>query len=173
MSHKPIDTGALLNQTQMASACRVSVNAFTAWCIEPHTTTGRTKLYLVADVIENRLAQHKGKTEPDQDVRKELDIERLRLTKEQADALEIKNAIARREVAPIGFVAWFSAKLARLTGERADTLPLDLSRALRLKPQDVERTKIICTDMANAVADLGSEDITLRLINEYIDRADD
>lgn len=90
----------LLLKKHMAASCGISEQAFTKWGVEPVLREGRSTYYSVADVVENRLANHVEKHQPkDQEV---LDIvaERARLTHHQANIAELDESVKRGELIP-------------------------------------------------------------------------
>jgi hypothetical protein len=49
-----------LNHAEIAAACGVSTQAFDKWGVAPVATVGRETFYMVADVVENRLARQRS-----------------------------------------------------------------------------------------------------------------
>jgi len=171
MAQKPIDARVLLNQTDMAAACYVSVNAFKNWNVVVHSTQGKQKMYLVADVVQNRLDSAGHNQETPTVTQAEQAAEKHRLVTEQADEKALKNEIVRRDLVPIDFMLWFSTELARMIGDRLNTLPLDMKRMLRLPDSDTEKIRAVCADVGNAVASMGETDQVQDMINDYIEGA--
>ena len=82
-----------LNKINMAKSLGISVTAIAKWGVEPIGKDRRESFFVVADVLNNRyqytypIANHSES--------KEYFRQRTRLTKEQADQLEMKNAVMR------------------------------------------------------------------------------
>lgn len=64
-----------------------------------------------------------------------LVVERTRLAREQADSIAVKNAIARKEYAPIAVLADVLAAASAAVVDRFDALPADLRKACPDLPQ--------------------------------------
>jgi terminase small subunit / prophage DNA-packing protein len=92
-----------LNKSETAKSLGISVQAFDKWGVEPVAKIGRENFYTLRAVLDNRLANHNQKhaevADPD-----DYEAQRTRLTKEQADQLEMKNAVTRREQAPVALL---------------------------------------------------------------------
>jgi phage terminase Nu1 subunit (DNA packaging protein) len=65
-----------------------------------------------------------------------LVVERARLAREQADGFALKNAIARREFAPVGLLSDVLAAAAAGVVDRFDALPATLRKACPDLPQE-------------------------------------
>jgi len=55
-------------------------------------------------------------------------VERARLTKSQADGQEMKNAVMRRELAPVDLIEWTLNKVASQIGAVLDSIPQKVKR---------------------------------------------
>jgi phage terminase Nu1 subunit (DNA packaging protein) len=180
---------ALLNGRQCAESIGISQQAFLQWKV-PGKKQGREKFYSVADVLavyrercrkdlekeirqDIRTEADPGATTDDPaKVKLDLDRERVRLTKEQADAQELKNEIVRHEVAPFSFITFV---LGRTAGEIAgvmDGLPVELMRKLTLTPKDIEKVKVITALASESIANLGSEDYLNEALDDFIAQTD-
>lgn len=96
-----------------------------------------------------------------------LDYERLRLTRAQADNMEIKNQIARAEVAPIDLIEKVISKAAAEAAGILDSLPLTIKRKHpELDTQIIESIKRQTVKAMNAIAASG-ESIE-PVLDEYI-----
>ncbi|WMY72730.1 terminase small subunit [Buttiauxella selenatireducens] len=144
-------TQHLLNKKTMARSCNIGVTAFDKWGVEPAERRGREALYDVASVIRNRVDNELRKlVEGAEDIDdQELLRERVRLTRAQADAQELKNEKERDEVIAVDFMRFI---LTRVTGEIAsilDTIPLSVqrknpgldSRAIKGIQQDITKAR--------------------------------
>lgn len=183
---------ALLNGRQCAESIGISYNAFSKWKV-PHAESGRgrERLYRLSDVlgiyrercrreleqelrplIEAELAGRDGETDDPFRVKMELDKERVRLTREQADAQELKNKIAKHEVAPFGFITFVLARTANEIAGVMDALPIELMHKLNLPPKDVEKVKGITALAAGSIAELGDAVYLGEALDEFIAEAD-
>lgn len=96
-----------------------------------------------------------------------LDFERLRLTRAQADNMEIKNQIARAEVAPIDLIEKVISRAASEAAGILDSLPLTVKRKHpELDTQVIESIKRQTVKAMNAIAASG-ESIE-PVLDEYI-----
>ena len=89
-----------LNKSETAKSLGISVQAFDKWGVQPVAKIGRENFYTMRSVLDNRLENHNEKHAGDADP-DDYEAQRTRLTKEQADQLEMKNAVTRREQAPV------------------------------------------------------------------------
>lgn len=157
-----------LNQTQMCRSLGVSVQAFGRWDVKPVARIGRTAYYTVRDVLDNRLAHQAQELEREIDPDLEqMDYERLRLTRAQADGQEIKNDIARGKIAPIEIIR---VVLSRIAGEAAgelDSVPLNIRRKNpELDNMVIEEIKRHCVKAQNAIA--RCDEVLDDVIDDYI-----
>lgn len=148
-----------LNQQQMAAACGISVTAFTKWGVTPVAKIKREAFYTVRDVLDNRLAHQAAQYNQSSDAPdpESIDYQRLRLTREQADNMALKNEQARARLIPIDLL---TAILSRVAGEwagQADTLVPNIVRKFPgLDSAIVESIKLAVVRMQNTVARLDS-----------------
>ena len=145
-----------LNRKNTAKSLGITVQSFDQWGVKPVAKIGRETFFLMSDVVANRVnhAQQKRQLAPlDSEVEAQLAQEKLRLTKEQADQLELKNELARAKVVPTDL---FSAILSRVAAEIAgiiDTLPLQVKRKHpELETPVIESIKWQCVKAMNAMA---------------------
>lgn len=123
-----------LTQTQMARACGISTQAFVKWGVEPIAKIGRNAFYVVQDVLQNRLVNQAAQltksidTATEAELFKEERIEKLRLTRAQAEGQEIKNAQLRKELAPVDIIEWTLGKVGAQIAAILDALPLQLKK---------------------------------------------
>lgn len=100
----------------------------------------------------SRQTEHESPIGADPD---SIEYQRLRLTREQADNMALKNEQARAKLVPIELL---TAILARIAGEWSglvDTLPLNIRRKHpALDTQIIDDFKWHCVKMQNAVARL-------------------
>lgn len=123
-----------MNKKNTAKSLGISVQAFEKWGVKPVGKVGRSVYFTMADVLENRRQNEEAKRQPaSPDVDPDspgvnLDRERYRLTKAQADAQELKNEVNRQEVVPVDFATYALAKVAAEASGVLDGLPLNLVR---------------------------------------------
>lgn len=122
-----------LNRTRMAESLGISVQAFDKWGVQPVARIGRESFYDVRSVLNNRIENQKGKQQPGhEDVDPMLaykhELEKYRLTKEQADSWARKNRIGEKEVVPVGFMTFALVKLSALLASTFDTIPKNIKR---------------------------------------------
>lgn len=164
-----------LNKTNMAASLGISTQAFTQWKVEPIARIGRESFYDVASVLANRVEHYRHSTPggSDAETRKvELEEAKIRLTNEQADALELKNQTARHEVAPFTFFTFVLGRIANEIAGVMDSLPLEMMRKLSLQPKDVEKVKVITALASESICNLGDEEFIENALDEFIDKAE-
>jgi phage terminase Nu1 subunit (DNA packaging protein) len=99
----------------------------------------------------------------------DLNAERLRLTRAQADNMEIKNEIARGQTAPIELITWVLSKVAGEVAGEIDSIPLNVRRKHpSMNAQVIEDIKRHCVKAQNAVSRV--DEILETALNDYIDQ---
>lgn len=116
-----------LNKSQLAKSLGISTQAFDKWGVQPVAKIGRENFYLVRDVLDNRLA-HMAARQPAALDPEDYDAQRTRLTKEQADQLEMKNAVTRREQAPVQLLEWALAEMAQRVSAVLGAIPSKIKK---------------------------------------------
>lgn len=145
----------LLNKKNMAKSCGVGLTAFDKWEIEPVSRKGREAFYDVSSVIKNRVDNALEKViSADGEVNnEELLKERIRLTKAQADAQEIRNDVAREWLIPMDLLSFILPRIAGEISARLDAIPLILKRKYpNLNPSYIEAVRIEVAQASNRAA---------------------
>lgn len=120
--------GHWLNKAQTARSLGISTQAFDKWGVEPVAKIGRENFYLLRDVLDNRL-EHMASRQPASAIDPEdYEAQRTRLTKEQADQLEMKNAVTRREQAPVQLLEWALAEMAQRISAVLGAIPSKIKK---------------------------------------------
>ena len=161
-----------LNKKNMADSLGITVQALDKWGVKPVQKIGRESFYDVRSVLDNRLQHQSGKHQPGGDevdplIGYKIDCERLRLTKEQADAQARKNKVGEKELVPVGFMVF---ALASLSAQLASTLNTVHKNVKRKHPDiGVRHLEAVETEIAvtrNAAA--GLADRIPELLDEYL-----
>ena len=146
-----------LNQSDAAKSCGISVQAFVKWGVKPVTKIGRESFYVIADILKNRLdhqAENLKEAYEDTDA-SELERERIRLTRAQADSLELKNEIARGEVAPIELLTFTASNAGTQIAAILGSVPLNIKRQIpRLTSTEIETIKREIVKAQNVAAQI-------------------
>ena len=166
-----------LNKSRMAESLGITTQAFDKWGVEAVAKIGRESFYDVRSVLDNRLQHQTGKQqlgseEVDPLIAYKIDCERLRLTKEQADAQARKNRIGEKEVAPVSFMTF---ALASLSAQLASTLNT-VHKNVKRKHPDISARHLEAVESEIAVtrnAAAGLADRIPELLNEYIATVDE
>ncbi len=183
-----------LNQTQMARACGISVRNFQNWGVQASATAGREKLYLVSDVIDNRLAdqaaRHQAALARLQDRIAELEaghtedgrtldqvlfdqaVERTNLLAEQAEAQRMKNEVARHELAPFALITFILGQVANHIAGVLDSLPTELVRIASVASGDLDRVRSVTARAADRMVQLGDEEWIAKQFDTYLEQFD-
>lgn len=165
-----------LNKKNMADSLGITVQAFDKWGVAPVMRIGREAFFDVRSVVDNRLQHHTGKQQPGSEevdplIGYKIDCERLRLTKEQADAQARKNKVGDKELVPVGFMVF---ALASLSAKLASTLNTVHKNVKRKHPDiGVRHLEAVESEIAvtrNAAA--GLADRIPELLDEYITALD-
>ena len=165
-----------LNKKRMAESLGISVQAFDKWGVEPVARISREAFYDTRSVLDNRLQHQSGKQqlgaeEIDPLIGYKIDLERWRLTKEQADTQARKNRIGDKELVPVGFMTFALARLSALLASTLDTIPKNIKRKhpdLEIRHMEaVEREIAVTRNEAAGLAETIPE-----LLDEYVTALD-
>lgn len=178
-----------LNGRQCAESIGIAYNSFAKWNVPSvQGDSAREKLYSVRDImsvyrercrreLEKEIREEVRAEESDSDlpddpfaVKLELDQERVRWTRAQADGQELKNEIARHEVAPFEWHAFVFSKTANVLVGMIDSIPVEMMRKLNLTPQEVEKVKGITATALDSVSILADREWLEAALDEFIDQ---
>lgn len=162
----------LLNKSDMCRSLGISTQAFDKWEVPVHSKKGREAFFTVADVVQNRMAnmQRRMQPEPD-DGAPNIDFERYRLTKAQADAQELKNEKDRKTVVETAFAAFALVKLAAQIGSILDQVPLTIKRKFpELEQRTIEAIKAEIIKAQNLACEVG--DNLPDMLDDYLQSTD-
>ncbi|QGW77765.1 DNA-packaging protein [Pseudomonas alkylphenolica] len=166
-----------LNKTRMAASLGISVQAFDKWGVQPVARIGKEAFYDTKCVLANRLQHQSGKQQPDLDgvdplIEYKIAVERLRLTKEQADSQARKNKVGEKELVPVGFMVFALADLSAQLASALDTTPKSVKRKHPdIAPRHMEAFEHEIAVTRNAAVDLA--DRIPRLLDEYLTTLDE
>jgi len=159
----------LLSTTEMGKSLGVSYQTFKQWGV-PHREEKRVgrgnatrKYYACADVVNNRVkaalaeAQRRGQLSglEDSDIKKEMEAAKLEQIRERTEELAIKNAIARREYAPINAIEHALGQVGAQISATLESIPLKLKRRFpKLGAAELEIIKEEIIKCQNLAADI-------------------
>lgn len=144
-----------LNQTDAAISSGVSVQAFLKWRVEPIYRSSKGVYYDVSCILQNRLANAERVKQKRAGKESDYGKEKARLTREQADSAEIKNAKARGELASIEVIEMTIGKVTAQMSSILETIPMQVKRrAPHLTATDVEIIKREITRIQNIAAEV-------------------
>ena len=160
-----------LNKGQMAKSLGISVQAFDKWDVAPVERIGREAFYDVRSVLDNRLAHAQPAQDDEPPEEGSIDYERYRLTKAQADNMELKNEIAKGKTAPIEIIQMVLSKVAGEAAGEIDSIPLNVRRKHpQLDNQIIEDIKRHCVKAQNAVS--RADEVLDETLNDYLANLD-
>jgi phage terminase Nu1 subunit (DNA packaging protein) len=122
--------------------------------------------YDVRSVLDNRLekADQAGSNG-------EIEAERLRLTRAQAEGQEIKNELAKGKTAPMEIITLSLSTVAGAASGILDSLPLDIKRKFpELDTQMIEAIRRQCVKAQNEISRL--DDVVVDKLQEYLEKQD-
>ena len=166
-----------LNKKRMAESLGISVTAFDKWGVEPVAKIGRESFYDTRSVLDNRLQNQVGKQQPgdihkDPDIEYKTSVERLRLTREQADAQEMRNEVKRRNLVPAEFATYAVSRLVALIGSTLDTVHTKVKRKHPdIQPRHLEAVQREVAVTRNEAAKLNER--LPEILHEYVSSLDD
>tara|TARA_R110002050_G_scaffold45998_2_gene108433 strand:+ start:26849 stop:27382 length:534 start_codon:yes stop_codon:yes gene_type:complete len=165
----------LLNKTDLCKSLGISTQAFDKWDVPFTNKKGRECLYTMADVVGNRVAnerkKHLSNPAPDDNDKPNIDYERWRLTKGQADGQELKNEKDRKEVVEVAFCSFLLSRIAAQISPVLDQIHIRVKRKFPDMPErtiDAIRAEVIKSQNTAAELANGIED----LLDEYISSTD-
>jgi len=165
----------LLNKTDLCKSLGISTQAFDKWDVPINSKKGRECLYTMADVVGNRVANERKKSisKPleDEDEKPNIDFERYRLVKAQADGQELKNEKDRKEVVEVAFCSFVLSRIAAQISPVLDQIHIRVKRKFPDMPErtiDAIRAEVIKSQNTAAELANGIED----LLDEYISSTD-
>ncbi|WP_171966494.1 terminase small subunit [Mariprofundus micogutta] len=122
--------------------------------LEPVRQEGRTALYGSVDALAALYPQEAAKR-PTGSSDIDIDVEKARETKARADGLEIKNAVSRRELVPVGVVEWLVGGVCAKLASGLESLPVKLKRRCpKLNATDLHLIDSEITKWRNEMADM-------------------
>ncbi|MDF0533653.1 terminase small subunit [Shewanella sp. A32] len=167
--HEPV----LLNKTDMCRSLGISTQAFDKWDVPITKREGRQAFYSVSDVVANRVANERKKTAaPEDDPEKpNLDFERWRLTKAQADGQELKNEKDRKEVVEVAFSTFVLQRVSAQISAILEQIPLRIKRKYPdMPPARIDAIKAEIIKASNLAAEVGSDMETM--LDDYLGSTD-
>ena len=160
-----------LKKSDMAASLGISVQAFDKWGVKPVKKIGRNVYFDVRSVVDNRIEnaiQKHQPTDPQDMDEDQLEFQRWRLTKEQADKAERENRIAERHQVPTEFATFALTRIAAKVSSLLDTVPLTMRRRYpELQTKHIEGLQRELVIASNEAASMG--DLLPELLDEYID----
>jgi phage terminase Nu1 subunit (DNA packaging protein) len=122
-----LDNRLLFNQKTTALLLAISTQALSKWDVQPQERRGREVFYYWPDVhaefLRRNFPPRVAGDDDGEPVFLNLDQERARLAKEQADKLEMENAIQRGEIAYLPDVAKQQGRVFQMIRTKALGLP--------------------------------------------------
>jgi len=155
-----------LTQQNMAKSLGVTVSAFARWEVEPVARIGKHVYYDVRSVLDNRLekADQAGSNG-------DIEAERLRLTRAQAEGQEIKNELAKGKTAPMEIITLSLSTVAGAASGILDSLPLNIKRKFpELDTQMIEAIRRQCVKAQNEISRL--DDVVVDKLRECLEQQD-
>ncbi|WP_158538982.1 terminase small subunit [Marinobacter vulgaris] len=122
--------------------------------------------YEARAVLDNRLekADQAGNNS-------DIEAERLRLTRAQAEGQEIKNELARGKTAPMEIITLSLSTVAGAASGILDSLPLDIKRKFpELDTQMIEAIRRHCVKAQNEISRL--DEVVVEQLRDYLEQQD-
>ncbi|MEC5321177.1 terminase small subunit [Brenneria populi subsp. brevivirga] len=158
----------------MAASLGVSVQAFDKWGVQPVEKRGREVFYDVRSVLNNRL-EHQARKQQlnqpgDDENAQNIEYERWRLTRAQADAAELANEKNKQEVVETEFCTFVLSRVAAEISSIMDGIPLSMQR--RFPELESRHIAFLKGDVVKAMNKAAALDGMIPgLLNEYIDQS--
>ena len=155
---KPTKKPGWLNKKEMAASLGISPQAFTQWGVEPVAKIGRETFYTVQNVLKNREEKIQFEQEQQDNLGvlvdpAELEFQRFRKTKAEADKIELANEVTRREQAPVQLLEWALGNLSEQIASVLDAIPAKVKKRVpHLKANEISIIENEVTKCRNAAA---------------------
>jgi len=121
-----------MNQTTLRESLGgISHQAFHLWKVKPVAMIGREKYYTMEAVLQNRLAHHTIKSEKlisRKEAMEKLDGAKLEEVQERTMNMALKNAVLKREHAPIAMLEWIVGQLGAQVSSILESIPVKVMR---------------------------------------------
>ena len=104
----------------------------------------------------------------DQNTDGDYRTQKVRLTKAQAEAQELKNKITKHEVVPVAFINFVLGRVANEIAGVHDGLPVELVRRLKLSADQAEIIKAQVSRSGDSIANLADGDFLEIALDEFI-----
>jgi len=150
-----------LNATNMAKALGISRATLQTWGIQPIKVVKGCNYFLVEDVLKNRIDHHIRKTKrsdgmSSDDANEAMAAAKLEEVTERAENLAIKNALLRKEVAPINVLETALGQVCAQIAATLESIPVNVKRRnSRLESNDINIIKeeiVKCQNLAAGVS---------------------
>ena len=147
-----------LSQAEMIRSLNISKQAFAKWNVPHVAIVGKRRYYTAELVLQNRLANHETKSKKLMD-RKEaveqLDAAKLAEVQERTENIALKNAVLKRENAPIAMLEWIVGQLGSQISATLESIPIKLKRRCpHLKTTDLQMVKEEIVKCQNIAAEV-------------------
>jgi len=136
-----------LNLTNMARSLGVSRATFMSWGVKPVAELKCGNYFLVEDVLKNRIDHHIRKSKrsdglSSDEANEAMAAAKLEEVTERAENLAIKNALLRKEVAPINILEQALGQICAQIAATLESIPVNVKRRnAKLEAMDIQIIK--------------------------------
>lgn len=155
---KPTKKPGWLNKKEMAASLGISPQAFTQWGVEPVAKIGRETFYTVQCVLKNREEKIQFEQEQQDNLGvlvdpAELEFQRFRKTKAEADKIELANEVTRKAQGPVDLIEWGLANISEQVASVLDAIPAKIKKRVpHLKASEITIIENEITKCRNAAS---------------------
>ena len=147
-----------LSQADMLRSLNISKQAFAKWGVPHVAIVGKRRYYTAEAVLQNRLEHQETKSRKLMD-RKEaveqLDAAKLLEVQERTENIALKNALLKRENAPIAMVEWIIGQIGSQVSAILESIPVKVKRrAPHLTTADLQMIKEEIVKCQNVAAEV-------------------
>jgi len=148
-----------LNNNNAAKSCGVTLKTFNQWGVAPCAIIGRSKYFLISDIIESRVdrAIQTMKKKPgmgSSEAKEAMDAAKLSEINEKTEMLALKNAVMRKESAPIAVLETALGRACSQIAATLDSIPVMVKRRCpKLNATDLAIVKEEIIKCQNIAAD--------------------
>lgn len=148
-----------LNKKEICLSLGITPTAFDKWGLTPVGKIGREVFFTCRQVLDYKLEKIEAKYQAELPESSEgyldLDQQRARKAKADADAQEMKNAVMRRELAPVKVIELVLGNVGSQIGSYLDTIKNEIKRRVPgIKAADLSKIEAIVVKARNAASEL-------------------
>ncbi|MCK5643448.1 MAG: terminase small subunit [Gammaproteobacteria bacterium] len=146
-----------LSQVEMLRSLNITKQAFARWNVPHVAVVGKRRYYTAEAVLHNRLTHQEAKSKKllnRKDAIEQLDAAKLLEVQERTENIALKNAILKREHAPIAMLEWMLGQVGSQISAILESIPVKVKRRMpHLKTSELQILKEEIVKCQNVAAE--------------------